>query len=597
MSVTRPDLKFDGLTVISEGMDGGRSPELLNPDQIAFAENVTGRYSYPKSRPGINKLNLLFQTADQLDAFTNGLFQGMEVFSYGNNGVNQYVEIYSIGGRIFEVNMDLNGPVDPTPYFSNGNINESIDGVVREITPLTPEGELDANSNNLPIAYMCQADTYFVIQDGQSRAILYQYGQIGIRSNPNNSECPVGTIMAYGQGRLCLVIKGNQILVGDILGGGTEVVQFTETTYLAEGGSFSLPVQDNQIRAMRFIQLGDTATGQGELVVWADNSISTFNLATDRTTWKSIPIEQIALVGVGGQGHRSPTLVNSDIWHRAPDGIRSYIQARRNFAAWQNTPLSFEVQKVLDNDDESLLQFCSGAYFDRRLLMTFGPSYNDNNSVGHAGIVALSFDNVSGLTTRTVPIWEGFWTGVKPMQIIARAAGFGSRCFIIARDCNSGNQVYELTKTGLFDNNCTPITSTIITRKMDAQLPLSKKELLNAALWAKEINGDLNLNVQYRPDWYPTFIDWFTANYCYSNKTCNAENCHIPNLQNPYVVRQLMHRPQQNICLQGLNRLSQFGKLFDFKITWTGSATIAAFQAMFRDIPEAVTQTDDCPIM
>ena len=52
--------------------------------------------------------------------------------------------------------------------------------------------------------------------------------------------------MAYGDARLT-VAQGNQFLVGDINGGATNVISFTETTYLAGGGSFALPFNNGNI--------------------------------------------------------------------------------------------------------------------------------------------------------------------------------------------------------------------------------------------------------------------------------------------------------------------------------------------------------------
>ena len=60
--------------------------------------------------------------------------------------------------------------------------------------------------------------------------------------------------MCYGQARLT-VGNGNQFLVGDINGGATNVISFTETTYLNGGGAFILPQNMGNITGMVFTVL------------------------------------------------------------------------------------------------------------------------------------------------------------------------------------------------------------------------------------------------------------------------------------------------------------------------------------------------------
>lgn len=612
MSIVNTQLISDGFTSLEAGMDFGRSPERLNPNQVSFAVNTTFRYEYARTRPPFKLLNLRFDTLEQLTYFQTQVYQGAFNFSYKSIGLNAYVTVVSIGGRIFEINLDLQSQATADGKVMTGPPGTLIDGVVREITPVKADGSLDRNSAKYNKAYFCQADTWLIIQDGFATPIVYQYGQPARRSNPNGTadlldgtaaippgffEVPTGTIMAYGQGRLFLVVQGNQIVAGDIIGGGTEVIQFTENQYLSEGGSFSLSVPDNQIQAMGFTQVGDTATGNGELLAMADSSVSAFNVATDRSTWKTTPIQSVALVGVGAIGDRTFTAVNSDIWSRALDGVRSFIQSRRRFGSWQNTPMSFEVQKVLDLDTQALLPYASAAYFDRRLLMTYGP-FQSGQTVVHQGLVVLSFDNVAEFNTSTTPIWEGFWTGVNPTQILSRSSRGVERCFVFSNTCTSGNQMFELQKapatlnaTGSSDNGYQPITWLIETRQMNAQLPVSKKELLNGAIWVKDINGDFDLNVEWRPDYYPCYLQWFNREYTFADKVCSTKNCQVANNQDGYVVRQLLMKPPET-CLVGMELRASYGRLFQFRITGKGSATITAFQAIFRDVPERAT--GDC---
>src|SRR5262249_33560896 len=146
-----------------------------------------------------------------------------------------------------------------------------------------------------------------------------------------------------------------QYVVGDIVGGpsGTEsnafrdaVLKFTENTYLAEGGSFSLPRRSGEISAMAETVEINTATGQSSLVISSRKTICNSTLPPDRTVWKDLtsPVQTISQIGNGIQGPNAWTVVNDDVWYRSNDGFRSLIIAVRNFdVGWAKTPMSKEM--------------------------------------------------------------------------------------------------------------------------------------------------------------------------------------------------------------------------------------------------------------
>jgi len=215
-------------------------------------------------------------------------------------------------------------------------------------------------------------------------------------------EVPVGTLMCYGQGRLFVASPDfTEFLAGDLVYGDVDnsvanLLRFTETTYLSEGGAFKLPTPAGRITGMRFVSFQDTSTGQGDLVVYGEHGAGSFDVSIERTLWKSSGIQKVLFTNIGCTSDDSIVDFNGDQFFRSLDGERSYRMARADAFSYGQTPVSAEVSKVLDRDDPAILDHISGINFDNRLLFTCAPSQSPHqNSI-------LSVE-VSG-TTATVTV-------------------------------------------------------------------------------------------------------------------------------------------------------------------------------------------------
>src|SRR5262249_33665297 len=157
----------------------------------------------------------------------------------------------------------------------------------------------------------------------------------------------------------------------------------------------------------------DSVLGQGPLVVAGQFGSATVNAPFNVDAWESTdsPISSIGLVSQGPTGQDACINVNGDLWYRAPDGIRSFMIARRDHGPWVNTPLSHEMERVLNRDDDFLLDRVSAVDFDNRLLMTCSPFRANNNGTqygtAYRGLSALDFAPVSSMFDRTQPVWNG----------------------------------------------------------------------------------------------------------------------------------------------------------------------------------------------
>ena len=180
---------------------------------------------------------------------------------------------------------------------------------------------------------------------------------------------------------------GQNFLFGDIVYGasGTDaeehrdaVLYENENDFIRGGGLFTVPSNDGEIRAMRFLANLDQSLGQGPLQVWTVNTVFSCNVPVDRLAWQTLTnpiLTESPYPNNGGQAQDSVQLVNGDAVFRSIDGIRSLILGRRDFSTWGNVPCSFEVHDILDADNSALLIYGSSTVFDNyAYLITTTPT-------------------------------------------------------------------------------------------------------------------------------------------------------------------------------------------------------------------------------
>jgi hypothetical protein len=425
----------DGMSSCQGGMDGGKTPNLIDRSQCAYLENLTVRGGYPTTRPGFKqitidpRLNRSGLVGDWvIESISRYPFQGIGY--YENSGTKGFF-VVSSGGFSFRLDM------------SNSSVK------VNDITvPSDPNGDVT------PKVYMQQADNYMVIQDSVSIPQIFD-GATSRRAGAD--EVPIGTgPMAYGMGRLW-VAQGNEYVAGDITGGATGVLKFTENDYLNEGGSFQVPLKSGWISAMTFTASLTTATGQGELMVLTPDSVYSTVVPVDRTVWKNTtdPVQRVVLIENGSLSQESTTLVNGDVFMRSKDGIRSVVQAFRDFSQYGNIPISRELQKVLSGDSEDLLKYSSSILFDNRLLMTAGANTRRSRASGafFDKLAVLDFDLINTMATKAPPAWDGVWTGYRFLRVVKGRFAGKERAFAVVENPNRGFVRSVLVKTGVTVTN------------------------------------------------------------------------------------------------------------------------------------------------
>lgn len=507
--ITDKNRIYDGWFTLEGGVDAGRVPYALAQNQAAEGENMTFRGGSSGARPGFRMITEVFSNPDHcylstgvdagtgttgdkaIDVYKTGVLQCALGFTPHGGGNCLMV---SVGGRLFRVTPKL------------------VTADVTEITPISdPESPyLDGtkhlpyrNKKNVPLAYMTQADKFLVVQDGLSKPIIYD-GKLArrakLQTDALHTEIPVGTIMAYGMGRLVVIVNKRDVAFGDLYGSqdlpdpADSVVFFTERNFLATGFDAAVPFNQGIATGMAFFPQLDTSTGNGQLIVFAERGAASFFLSLPRELWKSSQFQVLALLTTGMRGHRSIATVNEDLWFRASDGMRTYRQARseptQSRGGWAHIPLSTNVRQYMDHDDTKLLQYASTIYFDNRIITTVTPAWNQGRPY-FTGLAVVDFDILSSFGTNQQPAWDGHWTKMPITQLVTGEFDGATRAFAFGIDQNGYNQLYELT---IGDNNDWdgPIQWRMDSRAINFQStgesgPFTENEIYDGDIWLRDI--------------------------------------------------------------------------------------------------------------
>lgn len=666
-------LVYDGLTVLSGGVNMGLSSSLIGQDQVAFAKDFSFRGGFVKTRPPYQSLPLSFDS-ETTETNWAGKYQGSCFYQsdFGNSGF-----VVSRGGRLFFITLgvltnvvseitpilvivttaDFTVPapaasvvvsvssetvftIGQTIFIDSGQYtvtNRSTNALTLTYVggaanPTVSAGASISDSNGDPIieyqtnpsaddfVYLFQAENYVIVCNAPQRTIIFD-GTVA-RQSAISGEIPPCVFGTYGWGRIWVTLQDRRTFAaGDLvygpsgspsLGYRDAILKFTENDFLNEGGNFGVPFNAGLITSMQFLATQDTSLGVGVLLVGTTNMVFSVNAPVDRTTWKNLefPIQTVSLLDYGPTGPRFPVSVNGDMWYRSPDGIRSFIVARREITTWGNTPVSREVDEVLSFDTKSLLYFGSSVLFDNKLFATASP-YVTDTGVTHRGVVCLNFDLISSLRGKTPPAWEGIQTGLPILQILKGTVDSVERMFAFVESSGdvqlweflpvATNNYYD-TYTTVTDDSRT-ITRTSIqpyleTRSCDFTSPFVPKILNMGEVFMDELVDTVTLVIKFRPDQYPTWVTWSTISICANVSQCSLTppgpfSCTVwAQRAKQYAARVTIPMPSEScntIASIPLNR----GHEFQFRLELTGHARIRKFRA--QAIPQMQETEGICP--
>ena len=413
------------------------------------------------------------------------------------------------------------------------------------------------------------------------------------------AELPAGSCMDYYMGRLWLagspaLGNGREYMAGDIVGSpatptsGSAQYNFTdsilhnsENAYLSLGGTFLVPTQAGDIRALSHPANLDTALGEGQLLALTRNTIYTVNVVPTRAAWAALsePIQRVAQITFGATGHRCLVQVNGDLFYQSIDGIRSLIQAIRYFQQLGNTALSAAESRAIDLNTRELLLYASGVEFDQRLLQTCLPEQTEQGVV-HKGIIPLDFNPVSNMGQTGQPVWEGIYQGLDWLQLLQADYDGKQRMFSIVRSSQDASiEVWEHTKDELFDTNKSGearIRWSFETPSYTWGREFELKTLDTMELWIDQLYGTVDFTVEFRVDQSPCWYYYHHWQECSPRDACELPGAPVPCVypQQPYKkqYRAMMTLPKPpSGCSAGSgSRPINIGYSFQFRVTIHG---------------------------
>ena len=601
MAQTKSRVQGSAQVSFEGGCDSNLHPRLIQPNQVAWAVNCTIRGGTIGPRPGFVKRTLTYEGGAEANfQSATAKFQGAGYYR-SSSGIGEI--LLSVGGRIFAI--------EPENGF-----------YTRDITP--GSGRNSAKPDRVTFE---QAERWMVIQDGHDAPILYNRAE-SRRTASDNTEVPPASASAYGNGRLW-VARESEYAAGDLVGSSSgdptinrvdAVLKFTENDYLNEGGAFATPTNAGPITALKVMSSIDTSVGQGDLVVFTENSAFATVVPTDRTQWKNLsyPVQRL-ISPTGAVGPYSPVNVNGDLYFRSSDGLRSLILARRDFSDPGMTPISMEINRALDQDDSRLLAHTSGVLFRNRLLHTCIGHRNTpsgetpaSRGVTHKGIVSLDFAPVSGIRAKAPLAYDGLWTGLDILHLVQGTFGGVDRCFILSLNSSNQIELWEIDPSATHDYNGTTskgIEWFFETRQVFFDSPFEKKRLDRFETWVRSVQGTVDFTLYTKPDDSVNWNLWKQWQEDAKINVCDGDSGCLPiNFYNPsYRPRRSVAYPPDTCESLDPKKPVNEGYAFQFRLKGVGHARVdlMRFFAEQRneDVyescpPTTATQTTDttCPL-
>ena len=568
------DPETSGFLNLLGGCNTGLSPMLLPENQYARGLNVSVRNGLVRTRPVFKKIATLVGTYTK--------FQGAK--AYRLQDVDRIV--LGTDGRVHTFNLETENLSTATPT-------------------------LDTSADTL---YFAQADRYMVVQDGTNRPLFLHEDSLfrqaraytsyaGTGDTPN--EVFTGTHTAYGHGRIFTVaryVHGNDgqpgvaegrpyFVAGDIIkpSNPEEVFEFSETTYLNDGGAAGMPAEFGFIQGMAFFRNIASGTGMGPLIVFGREGVGAFAVDQPRapTTpetpgWSEIDFSQVLFSGIGTRSPRSILNVNDDLLFRAEDGIRSIRYTSSEIAAGSGalsaTPSSHEVRYWLDMDTLADLPFVSSSVADNRILFTSASRTND----WFRAVTSLDTAPVYGITIgQASPAYDGIWTGLRFLQTLSARYDGEMRHLFIVRSSTDAVELWYLDEDATYDSSSQAPLCRVYTRSDSFESPNQFKRFSHIDLWVRELKGNADITVYFRPDGY----ELWTA--------CNSLTIKSDASGQPQHRYRLRFGPQSEDLydpITGANLLG--GTSFQFCFQWEGNLAIE--KAVYYATPESEEPPDSC---
>lgn len=397
-------------------------------------------------------------------------------------------------------------------------------------------------------------------------------------------ELGIGRMGTYGKGRNWMsLIDGISFTASDLVGESSgssaynyrdAVLKTTKNQFLYEGKPFRVPNSGETIQGMAFAAQLDTAMGTGPLQVFTDVNVFSCNAPIDSAQWATLtsPILTEPLKGAGGVSHESIVNSNSDIRFRSSGGIRSYQLARLDFHKWGDTLISHEMQRVIDLDEVPLLNYCSAIDFDNRMLTTCNPVQHARG-VYHRGLIVINDDEISSMSEKSPPIYDGLWTGLNILRLIKGRFSGVERAFAFCVNTDEAKiELWEILQTGeeVYDDGDERVVWSMETadlfRGQSGSWIDKFKALEDGEMSVGDVQGEVGFKVYYKPDQYPGWILWHEWSVETDMNSANSQPGYFP--------RMGFGKPSSKNKNDLNNYSTRYGYTFQIRVVVTGHCRI-----------------------
>jgi len=639
----------EGMGSFLGGANSAVDPALIADNQYSWGQNVIVRDGFPMTRPGFKFVKLLppgvvqgacyfsnrIRNTQDLVALINGKLydlapldasiEARDISPVGETTPFVSQKASMVQANAFLVSQDGTSPAivydGSTSYRSQNKMElaspsvtitdcvlgannalvavSNLTGVEVGMYVTSKSGSIQENTfvqsfdiTNLTIT-LSQDATKSIVTD------LYFYAPGVIK---NNISIPIGSIVTYGNGRLW-VANNNNLYAGDLVGSSLNAeIKFSETIYLSGGGSFYF---SENITGLVFLPGQDNSVGQGDLIVFTKNSIYAIKATNyDRTTWQTTPgMQRKIFIGRGSENQESIILTDKDIYFRSLEGVRSLSQTV-NARGVVSLSDSLEATRVVTYDTERWLNYAPGALFDSRYLLGGAPkiqritdangSYTGRFNIVFSKLISKDF-NAGSVVNTSIPVYDGEWTGLQVCKLVEGMFENARRCFAITCDSDGKNCLYEITLSDYSDQIKTSRTSSVVTSPIECYVetkrfsfgtPFDIKSLMRADVGFTDVYGDVSWNLTYSPDFVNLFYPVQTSTILNEQETPVLTTQSPPDL--PYGFKTTRTVKPSSVCVDSTNRLSNFGYMFQSKISWEGQAKLVLFRlhASRKDISD-----------
>lgn len=554
----------DGLGVAAsafwvKGANSSSDPAFLEDTQYRSAMNIVNRGGVLKTRPGYNCVSEL----------PSGRPQGYALFTPTGGPATH---VFAIGGKIYT----LPAPFTTLSQLPGIQFFEGSEIVVFE------EAEQSVEQNPDGSLSLIEPKKILMIQDGRTRA-AYWDGDVGRHLDPAQRETPVGLWMKWSGDRLW-VVRGNQLFAGDI----GNPLAFTETEYLAEGGSFRLPDDGTGLAEIPSLD------GNPPLLCFTQDRALLFRSGIrDRTLWKETDgFQQPLFDSIGCVSGRTIATQYGRLWWMSLSG---WIDLNSALASKQSSELVYRDTEMAASKGNLSpnIEFSAAVAFENYLLCSVpsGDLYNRHTWVMDQSVL-------DAVNSRSGAAWNGVWTGTRPVQWSAGPVNGVPRCFHLSRDFDGRNRLWEAFIPSREDNG-QPITCYVETKAhanfhQEAQ-GLDLKTFRFAELEFTDISGTLDIKVYWaglRGNYRQLTVFRFVApnNTITSEQTFTIDSSLFSSrpqsrlVRTTEVVDNTKVEPQCGIESELPPR---HDRAFSLLIVWSGRAALRSYRVFARKYDES----------